>query len=346
MSSDHTSRAVERLLDVPADPDSVETASWILRGMSEAALFAVAQSHAIEPLDDAVGALGARGRRGDPKFAARLRELRTILGPLPSAYQSLGRDWSPQPRPGPPDTQKATAYCRLADLVDRSGPPPSGQAVSAADGHGRAALLDRDRWRPGAHPTAGVRFVRTDIDPSLAWRVWTRAADGVPVIVLVAEKLTPTVNDVWWGIHNGTHLDHISHLEATGHDATVIEYGHGLLAAESLAMSVELLAGLETSDSGVARVVWEGLVERLARLPVPDVASSPTAEAARNATDQEFTALPTLARAYTTGAVELLASGFHHPLIPVAYRTALVDRWNSLAARRPEVLDALEEASL
>ena len=66
----------------------------------------------------------------------------------------------------------------------------------------------------------------------------------------------------------------------------------------------------------------------------------------RNATDQEFTALPTLARAYTTGAVELLASGFHHPLIPVAYRTALVDRWNSLAARRPEVLDALEEAGL
>ena len=340
-------RAVERAINLPAGLDSNEHASWILRGLCEAALFGIAQAQPIDPIDEAVDSLTCL-RRGDPRFASRLVNLRLIYGRAPgrretsllSSYGALGRDWS-QTRPPTPRPANTEAFCRLADLIDRNGSVPSDRTVSAADGYGRDALVARETWRPGGLPTTRVRFVASTLDPSLAWRVWTCGEDGAPIIVLLSEMLHPTVHDIWWGVHNGTHLDHITHLVADGQDPTVIEYGEGLLLAESLAMTVELLAGLENSNLATARVVWDGLVERLARIPLPRLASSPTAVAARSAPNTEFASLPTLAAAYTIGSIDLLATGFNDPLIPTPYREALRERWDRLVAQRSDVEEIL-----
>lgn len=335
MTADTLQRSIERAIDLPTGTDQTERASWVLRGFSEAALFAVARSAPMEPLDEAVAAHAELLGHGDPRFASRLRKLRQLSGAPPRCYSDLGREWMRPPPPRPPEPGRVAAFCRLADLIDHNGTRPQGDAVSAADGHGRAALAAREEWRPAGLPTSQVRFTLTAIDASLAWRVWA-FEDGAPSIVVVAEILHAPVNDIWWGVHNGTHLDHIGHVAAQGHDACQLEYGQGLLVAESLAMTVEFLAALEAPDRTSARVVWDGLVERLARLPVPAV-ESPTAAAAREATDVEFAALPTLAAAYTTGTVEILAAEFDHPMIPPPYRLALTQRWEQLANRRPDV---------
>ncbi|GGN99380.1 hypothetical protein [Nocardia rhizosphaerihabitans] len=336
-------KAISHATALPEGLSAQELASWTLRGLTEIALFGIAHGLPLDDIDDAVASLGALGKHAHPRFADRLRELRATAGPPTDVFADLAADWSPPAPPKTPSGPAVEGFCRLADLIGPMRDEPPGMFVSAADGHGRTALAERESWRPASLPTTGVVFIPVSVLAALTWRVWTAGSTGTPTVVLVEEMLSPPTMDIWWGIHNGTHLDHLGQLALDGRDPEEIEYSSGLLITESLAMTAELLAGLETENPTTARLIWDGLVERLARLPVPPLDSSRTARRAQNLSDAEFTALPTLAGAYTAGAIELLASGFDHPLIPERLRDAMRCRWDQASDRNPDVAGVLRD---
>ena len=322
---------------LPSGLSSAERASWHLRGLAECALFAVATHQDTEALDAGVAALGPQGAIADPTFADRLRALRSRLGPPPAPYLRLGKDWAAPVRSPSPDPSATARFCAIADLVGPGAAGPDMQPVSAANGYGIDALRRREAWRAGAGPFADVAVVPIGVPAELAWRVWASSTAGKPLVVVVAEELDPRAMDVWWGVHNGTHLDHIWHMAGSGRDPLDIQFGRGLLSAESLAMSAELLAGFESSDPTVRATIWDGLVERVARLGVPEEDPSACAAAARRQSDHEFTALPTLSMAYTVGVVELLRCRFHDPYIPSPLAEATAARWDAVLDHTPEL---------
>src|SRR5580704_13351713 len=111
---------------------------------------------------------------------------------------------------------------------------------------------------------------------------------------------TPMAQQIWRGIHEGAHLDHLSSLARLSRPLAPNpgEFGAGLLVAESYAMAVEILAAVECVLAGQGHAVWQlgaGLIERATRLPG---GSNPAAE---------FADLPTLAEVYVLGPLEVLA---------------------------------------
>jgi hypothetical protein len=164
------------------------------------------------------------------------------------------------------------------------------------------------------------------------------------------------------GIHNGAHLDHLAALTAEAPlrgAPSPIEFGAGLLAAESYAMAVELLAAAECTVSGLtgeARQLRHGLVERIGRHPgyahwcaglgngkraltggSDRSVTSPSGALAEAASTRvgEFGALPTLASNYVTGPLSLIGGGHGHPFVPGALLTRFQDRWCAVADRFP-----------
>ncbi|SDY98895.1 hypothetical protein [Tessaracoccus flavus] len=333
MSDADQSELIRLAIALPDGLSTVERASWAVRGLAEIALFNIALDRESDEIDMAVAELGDLVRFADPRFADRLVQIRALIDSPPSKYMSIGSDWTPDSPSATPD-KSLRAFCRIADAIfEGSDGPQHGPPVSAADGSAKTAMLERDWWRPASKPTHGVNFVPTSVPPSLTWKVWTYSAE--PTVIIVDEKLTVPMGDIWWGVHNATHLDQIKHVADAGRNPNEIEYGEGLLAAESLAMTVEMLAGLEGRGTPAARVVWEGLAERLARMPIPSELSSPTVVQARQLADPEFGALPTLASAYTTGAIRLLESRFEHELIPPTLRESMLVRWRRLVDAEP-----------
>jgi hypothetical protein len=158
------------------------------------------------------------------------------------------------------------------------------------------------------------------------------------------EQLTTDDFDIWWGVHDGSHLDHLaifpSNLPAP------IEYGEGLLLAESLVMSLELLAAAEalvTANSRVQSRVRVGILERVGRLTGVFTDSDLIQAALRMGVerDVEFAALQTLARAYVTGPFALIARQFNDPLIPDTVANELISRWRKIGKSHPIVSETL-----
>jgi hypothetical protein len=149
----------------------------------------------------------------------------------------------------------------------------------------------------------------------------------------VPSTATPLAQQIWRGIHEGAHLDHLSVLARSGEGApSPAEFGDGLLAAESYAMAVEILTAVECLLAGEGAAVWQlgaGLVERATRLPG---GSDPA---------PEFTDLPTLAEVYVLGPLHVLAGvaparalAPAHTL-PAELITALCARWRAACAAYP-----------
>jgi hypothetical protein len=127
------------------------------------------------------------------------------------------------------------------------------------------------------------------------------------------------------------------------------EFGTGLLAAESYAMAVEILASAEcvvAGDLATAGLLRDGIRERVARTPGVRPAGRPAAPASAGVA--EFALLPTLADAYVNRALVLLgraASGTAaSPLLPAELVRPLGQRWRAAAGAFPPAARLTEQA--
>jgi hypothetical protein len=143
----------------------------------------------------------------------------------------------------------------------------------------------------------------------------------------VPSTATPLAQQIWRGIHEGAHLDHLAVLARSGATApSPAEFGTGLLVAESYAMAVEILAAVECVLAGEGQAAWQlgaGLVERATRLPGGSAATA------------EFADLPTLAEVYVLGPLEVLAGRAAGRALPAEITGPLRARWLAACAAYP-----------
>jgi hypothetical protein len=351
--------AAAAALRVPAG--NAEADAWITRGWADVAVGCVAldgpESAAPAP---GSGAPARRMARQDGpgafsgldevvesvrvvsggQHAARLRYLRRFAGPVPP--------WYPDTRPvaGPirgPIRRLGERAWRAADLVAEFGELLRATATGLAPGPACPLVSARQlawgvRYRPS--PSEGHVTLRLPVSRRLARRCWM-CLPGLPgpgtAIAEVPSTATPMAQQIWRGIHEGAHLDHLSSLARLSRPLAPNpgEFGAGLLVAESYAMAVEILAAVECVLAGEGHAVWQlgaGLIERATRLPG---GSNPAAE---------FADLPTLAEVYVLGPLEVLAgapaadevlAGAPAAVLPGEITRALRDRWRSACAAYP-----------
>jgi hypothetical protein len=231
--------------------------------------------------------------------------LRRSAGPVPP--------WYPDTRPvqgairsvGPRAWRAARLITRFGELLmtTAAGLPP-GPACPLSSAR---QLAWGARYRP--RPTDEHVTVHLPVSRRLARRTWM-CLPGLPgpgtAVAEVPSTATPLAQQIWRGIHEGAHLDHLAVLAGLDGRGTrpaapsPAEFGAGLMVTESYAMAVEILAAVECILAGEGHAVWQlgaGLIERATRLPG---ASHPAAE---------FADLPTLAEVYVLGPLEILAGG-------------------------------------
>ena len=318
-----------------------EAAAWTVRGWADVAVGCLALDAPASPGSLAAGPGGGAFAGLDEvvravpvvsggQHAARLRSLRELAGPVPS--------WYPDARPvaGPIRSVGPFAW-RAADLVARFGEDlmlvAAGLPWTASCPLSSARQLAWGaRYRPS--PSYGHRALRLPVDRFLARRTWmclpgpagTESAAG-PAVAEVPSTASPLAQQIWRGIHEGAHLDHLSALTALRPAApSPAEFGAGLMIAESYAMAVEILAGVECTLAEEGHAVWQlgaGLIERATRLPG---GSNPA---------PEFTDLPTLAEVYVRGPLEVLTGGEAARALPEQIAGALRARWRCACAAYP-----------
>jgi hypothetical protein len=274
-------------------------------------------------LDEVVRAMGVLS---GGEHAARLRLLRRFAGPVPRWY---------------PDARPVAGFIRRIRGI-------AWRAANLVAGFGElllttAAALPRDapcplvsarqlawgvRYRPS--PSDAHVTLRLPVSRLLARRTWMclpgLASPGT-AIVAAPSAGTALEQQIWRGIHEGAHLDHLASLARRGPLApSPGEFGAGLLIAESYAMAVEILAAVECVLAGEGHAVWQlgaGLIERATRLPG---GAHPAAE---------FADLPTLAEVYLLGPIEVLAGGAAAAALPEELISSLRDRWRAACAAYP-----------
>jgi len=262
------------------------------------------------------------------QHAARLRYLRRFAGPVPP--------WYPDTRPvaGPIRGLGDRAW-RAAGLVAKYGELLIATAAGLPPGAACPLVSAQQlawgvRYRPS--PTDRHVTLRLPaVNRRLARRTWM-CLPGLPspgtAIAEVPSTATPMAQQIWRGIHEGAHLDHLSSLAGLGCSLAPNpgEFGAGLLVAESYAMAVEILAAVECIMAGEGHAVSQlgaGLIERATRLPG---GSNPAAE---------FAELPTLAEVYVLGPLEVLVGGPAAAALPAEIARSLRDRWQSACAAYP-----------
>jgi hypothetical protein len=261
------------------------------------------------------------------QHAARLRQLRRFAGPVPP--------WYPGTRSvADPIRDVREIVWRAARLVTGFGKllmttaatlrhDPALPLVSAAQ------LAWGARYRPS--PSTDHVTMRLPLNRRLARRTWM-CLPGLPgpgtAIAEVPSTATAMEQQIWRGIHEGAHLDHLSSVARLRRPMAPSpgEFGAGLLVAESYAMAVELLAGVECILAGEGHAVWQlgaGLIERATRLPG---GANPAAE---------FADLPTLAEVYLTGPLDVLSGGHVSAVLPAELTRSLHNRWRAACAAYP-----------
>ncbi len=321
--------AASAAVKVPAP--NAEAAAWTVRGWADVAVGCLALDGSAGP--EATGAFGGLDEvvRDTPvisagQHAARLRQLRKFAGPVPQ--------WYPDARPvsGPVRGIRQIAW-QAAELLACFGkllmmtagglpwrpPCPLRSARQLAWGV---------RYRPS--PSDAHVTVPLPVNRWLARRTWM-CLPGLPdpgtAVAEVRSTASALAQQIWRGIHEGAHLDHLSALARLGALApSPAEFGAGLLVAESYAMAVEILAAVEAILAGEGDAVWQlgaGLIERATRLPG---GSDPA---------PEFVDLPTLAEVYVLGPLEVLVGGDAARALPEEIITALRARWRAACADYP-----------
>jgi len=326
--------AAETAVRVPAA--GPEAAAWTVRGWADVAVGCLALDGSANR--DPSGAFGGLDEvvRSVPVVsgglqAARLRSLRRLAGPVPR--------WYPDTRPvpgairsvGPRAWRAAGLLARFGELlITTAAVLPVGPACPLSSAR---QLAWGARYRP--LPSDEHVTVRLPVSRRLARRTWM-CMPGLPgpgtAVAEVRSTATPLAQQIWRGIHEGAHLDHLAvlaRLDGPGSGPAApspAEFGAGLMATESYAMAVEILAAVECLLAGEGQAVWQlgaGLIERAARLPG---GSRPAAE---------FADLPTLAEVYVLGPVEILAGGTAAGALPEEIIGSLRTRWLAAAAAYP-----------
>jgi hypothetical protein len=325
--------AANAAITVPAP--SAEADAWIVRGWADVAVGCLAlngSAHrtvrpqgpgAFSGLDEVVRAV--RVVSGG-QHAARLRQMRGFAGPVPP--------WYPDARPvaGPVRRIRGIAW-RAANLVTWFGELLLTTATTLPLETSCPLISERQlawgvRYRPS--PSDAHVTLHLPVNRWLARRTWM-CLPGLPspatAIAEVPSAATPLEQQIWRGIHEGAHLDHLASLAGQGPLApSPGEFGAGLLIAESYAMAVEILAAVECILAGEGRAVWQlgaGLIERATRLPG---GTRPAAE---------FTDLPTLAEVYLVGPLEVLTGGAAADALPAGIISSLRDRWRTACSAYP-----------
>jgi hypothetical protein len=290
------------------------------------------------------------------QHAARLRWLRELAGPVPP--------WYPDARPVAGRIRGVGPFSwQAADLLERFGEELMMTGAGLPWGASSPLSSPRQlawgaRYRPS--PSDAYRTLRLPVNRFLARRTWMclpgpgqgpargtsqgpgnepgkSPGDGPgPVVAEVPSTASPLAQQIWRGIHEGAHLDHLSALTALGPAApSPAEFGAGLMVAESYAMAVEILAAVECVLAEEGHAVWQlgaGLIERATRLPG---GSDPA---------PEFVDLPTLAEVYVRGPLEVLAGGDAARALPGQILGSLRTRWRSACAAYPPA-DAFASAA-
>jgi hypothetical protein len=328
--------AAHAAISVPAA--DAEAAAWTVRGWADVAVGCLALDRPLRPSGppdpgapggtrgpDAVSSFGGPApvsSFGDPapvsafggldqviraipvaaggQHAARLRRLRELAGPVPPWYPDTGPVTGPIRAVGRLTWQAADLLARFGRELMAVGadlPWTASCPLSSA-----RQLAWGARYRPS--PSNAHRTVRLPVNRRLARRTWMclPGPDSPgPAVAEVPSVASPLAQQIWRGIHEGAHLDHLGVLTALAPVApSPAEFGAGLLVAESYAMAVEIVAAVECVLAGEGHAVWQlgaGLIERATRLPG---GSRPA---------PEFADLPTLAEVYVLGPLDVLAGG-------------------------------------
>lgn len=331
--------AARAAADVPAL--GAEAELWIVRGWVDVAVGCAVAGSAVTVvgLDDVV-------RETDVsygwRFAQRLRLLREQWGPVPRWYPECGS--APVEADGVDRWETVRASRIVADFCD---------ALAAVEGPDSCAtwpattgelIRHASRYRPSAAHT--IRVIDCDLDPGLPGRMWMRLPQGAAALHLTRRPVDRAAI-VRTGIHEGAHLDHL--LAAPN----PIECGVGLLAAESYAMAVEILAAAECAARGEAdltAMLRAGLVERVGRLPggIAERAARGWPSASLRAMfatgSSRFAGLPTLADNYVVGPLRLLAG--RTTMLPPQLQHDLGRRWHAATTAFPAALALAEAAAV
>lgn len=342
--------AADAAVRVPAA--NAEAAAWTVRGWADVAVGCLAlDGSALDgsawagsgrPAPSAPGAFGGLDEviRAMPvvsggQHAARLRRLRKLAGPVPPWYPNARPVAGPVRGVGPFIWQWADLLARFGEGLMMTGAGlPWGASCPLSSAR---QLAWGARYRPS--PSDAHRTVRLPVNRFLARRTWmclpgtgpgpSKGSDPGPgpAVAEVPSTASPLAQQIWRGIHEGAHLDHLAALTALGAVApSPAEFGAGLLIAESYAMAVEILAAVECVLAEEGHAVWQlgaGLIERATRLP------------GGSAPAPEFTDLPTLAEVYVRGPLEVLTGGDAARALPEQIVGSLRARWRSACAAYP-----------
>ena len=283
-----------------------EVASWRLRNACEAAVLVklgLVPARVIDeiarPTDYTLAA---------PHLTAELASWRKVcgLGRLAAHQREAKRSRYPLPRD----------YSECARILFDLGRTMlcHGEGLSSSPRHsiksrGPGTVELVASWRPTNSGEGDWLAVNLDrIPASMVRRSWFSTPDQGPIIITTNGFMPRDQLEVWWGIHNGAHLDLLSEL---GHlSLREAEFGAGLLLSEAIAMSLEILAALET-QAGKARyslqVLGKGFIERADRLQWRDQQQ----RTGRGAVAEYWAAIPKVAEAYVVGPIRLIGSGFN-----------------------------------
>ena len=216
--------AANAAVRVPAA--NAESAAWTVRGWADVAVGCLALDGPAPPgpaprrpgafrgLDEVVRAVPIVS---GGQHAARLRRVRELAGPVPP--------WYPDARPAAGPIRGVRPFIwPAADLVARFGEElmmtGAGLPWSASCPLSSARQLAWGaRYRPS--PSDAHHTVRLPVDRFLARRTWmclpgrVGAEPGpVPLVAEVPSTASPLAQQIWRGIHEGAHLDHLSALTA------------------------------------------------------------------------------------------------------------------------------------
>ena len=327
-----------------------EAAAWTVRGWADVAVGCLALDGpgyagsgepaprppgAFDGLDQVVQAMPVTS---GGQHAARLRRVRELAGPVPPWYPDARPVTGPIRGVGHFSWQAADLLARFGEDLMMTGARLRWGASSPL--RSVRQLAWGARYRPS--PTDAYRTVSLPVNRFLARRTWMCLPGPAgtpkpgPVVAEVPSTGSPLAQQIWRGIHEGAHLDHLAALTALGPAApSPAEFGAGLMIAESYAMAVEILAAVECVLAEEGHAVWQlgaGLIERATRLPG---GSDPA---------PEFVDLPTLAEVYVRGPLEVLAGGDAARALPQQIAGSLRARWRSACAAYPPA-DAFRSAA-
>lgn len=327
----HTDDLISAARDIPPVP-KWEAANWRLRNACEVAVLAKLGLVNARILDDI--ARREDHAKGAHHLVAELAAWRELCGLDALAVQRENVEAATYQLPNSYSVCAQMLFdLGIALLNLGEGGAAESPMVPIATA-GPDSIRSQAFWRPtnsGAHDWKAI--VIEDVPTQMLRRSWFTTPDDGPIIVTPNGTMPGKQLDIWWGIHNGTHLDLISTLEQRS--LRQLEMGSGLLLSEALSMCVEILAALETR-AGIAdycpQVLGKGLIERADRLNWRDfnTGDAPYSEASQ---PSYWAALPQIAAAYVVAPIRLIGSEFKTAQTPGLDIRPLARRFHELSQR-------------